>query len=168
MNQDTSEVGTQLPPPLPAMLDEARRWSGTPHKNRMAKPGVGIDCLHLLREMAVAAKWLPPFAFPYYDPAWGFGRQVNVIERILVLCCHSRLLKQGEPLQDGDVMIWAVGRQSNHCGIFIAGEVWHAQASRLVQGEALEDVGPFQSVVRITEAGFKRRPETLTDKDFKP
>ena len=159
----------ELPPPLPAMLEEAKRWEGTPHRNRMAKPGVGVDCLHLLRALAVAAEWLPPFQFPYYDPTWGIGRKSNVISRVILRCCHARALAATEPLATGDVAIWAVGRQSNHCGIVIAGDVWHAQAGRLVCGEPITEEmrARFETVLRIEAPGFHRRPETLTIDDFK-
>jgi cell wall-associated NlpC family hydrolase len=148
---------------------EALRWEGTPHRDRMAKIGSGIDCLFLLREIAVAAGVLPPFEFPFYNPAWGLGRRNNLIGRILNLTTFCQTLPPDTTLQDGDVLIFAVGRQSNHCAMFIKGRVWHATANRFVTGETMEEAlqAPLQAVIRITAPGFKRRPETLTQEEFK-
>lgn len=148
----------------------AGKWLGTPHKNRMAKPGVGIDCLGFLREVAVDTGVLPPFDLPFYNPSWGIGREFNVIERVLLDCCHSQRVKAHEEIEFGDVVVWTVGRQSNHVGIVLDGAVWHVQARRHCQPDPINEamMERLQAVVRLTGEGFLRRPETLTVEDLKP
>jgi cell wall-associated NlpC family hydrolase len=149
--------------------DAAKQWEGTPHQNRMAKPGVGIDCLGLLRVVAVAAGILPEFEMPFYDPRWGYGREFNIIERVLEECCHARRLEAHEPVEFGDVVVWTVGRQSNHVGIMIDDAIWHVQAKRFVQGDEFTTAlqSGIQAVMRITADGFIRRPESLTAEDLR-
>lgn len=153
-----------------AALAEANRWHGTPHANRIAKVGTGIDCLGFIREIAVAAGVLPAYKMPYYDPAWGVGRTFNVIERVLVSTCHATRHDPSDGLAFGDVVIFSVGRQSNHVGIILDGELWHCQASSTVQPEPITDslLAQLQSVVRLTAAGFRRRPEDITTDELKP
>lgn len=153
---------------LAELLNEARRWEGTPHRDRMAKPGVGIDCLFFLRELAVFAGVLPPFQMPFYRPIWGVGREFNVIERVLLTCCHAVKLDPAEPLQDGDAVIFTVGKQSNHVALVLDGMLWHSVADQGVTADPLTTGQPWQSVVRLTAPGFIRRPETLTAADLKP
>jgi cell wall-associated NlpC family hydrolase len=154
---------------LEAAQTEAERWLGTPHRNRMAKPGVGVDCLHLLGQIATAAGVLPPFRFPYYDPNWGIGRRNNVLERIFMLTTNCDRIDPNEAMQEGDVIIFAVGRQSNHCAIYLGSAIWHAQCGQVVKPEPPEELSlPIQSIIRLTAIGFKRRPETLTKGDLAP
>lgn len=152
----------------------AEKWAGTPHRDRMAKVGVGIDCLYLMREIAVDAGILPAWDFPYYHPGWGVGRQFNIIERIFTKCCHveratTEEINEGR-LQFGDILVFRVGRQSNHVGMAMDGRCFHSQARHLVTFTPLAEpvIDRLQSVLRFTDAGFKMRPENLTHQDFQP
>jgi cell wall-associated NlpC family hydrolase len=149
-------------------LAEAQRWHGTQHRDRMAKVGVGIDCLYFVREILVAAGLLPSWRFPFYKPAWGVGRDFNVMERVFLKCCHARVLDDGEPWLDGDILVFSVGRQSNHVGMILGGQVWHSVAARGVENVDLDHsiTDAMQSVLRLVEPGFISRPEELTPADF--
>lgn len=149
---------------LDAMRQTVTLWKGTPHRDRMAKVGVGIDCVHFLREVFVAAGVLPEFVFPFYATNWGYGRSNNLMERMLVTACHAEVVTTP---QDGDVVVFRVGRQTNHCGVCLDGLVWHAQFKR---GVRFDDLATFddkiQSYVRLTARGFKKRPEELQKSDL--
>lgn len=153
-----------------AAITEARKLYGTPHRNRMAKPGVGIDCLGFVRAILVAGKILPPFEFPFYDPAWGLGRASNIMERVLRICTTADILPPDTAPQFGDLIIFAVGRQSNHVGIFLDGDIWHVQTNYSVGPIHREDdlAGKIQCLARITAPGFRSRPEDLTAADLTP
>lgn len=153
-----------------AALECAERWHGTPHRDRMAKVGVGIDCIHFVREVMIAGGISEPFDCPYYLPRWGVGRDNNVMERLLLRCFEAELVPYHmEPVQDGDVLIFQVGRQSNHCGIVIGGQCWHSQAKYVVHPIPMtpELLCRLQAVVRLTACGPRFRPEELTQEDFK-
>lgn len=170
-------------PPSPSLWDATastggleccRQWLNTPHKDRMAKVGVGIDCLYFVREVLVASGMLPTWVFPYYRPVWGVGREFNVMERVFTKCCHARKLANGdfygsgEDWADGDVLVFAVGRQSNHVGIYMDGQVWHSAAGAGVRNVDLDEpiAASMQCVLRMTAPGFQFRPEELTRADF--
>jgi cell wall-associated NlpC family hydrolase len=154
-----------------AAHEEAQRWLGTPHRNRMAKVGVGIDCLGFVRAILTAAEILPAFEFPYYNPAWGLGRASNIMERVLLACTTVTILPPNAAPDFGDLIIFAVGRQSNHVGIVLSdGAIWHVQTNYAVGPVHPDDdlKGNIQSIARITAPGFHRRPETLTTEDLAP
>lgn len=134
----------------------------------MAKKGVGIDCLHFVREVMVSAGVTETFDFPYYSPRWGIGRGNNVLERLFMRCYDAKFVGFDEPLQDGDVLIFAVGRQSNHCGIVLDGQCWHSQAARVVYPIQItaDIMDSLQSIVRLKAPGLRFRPEELTREDF--
>lgn len=159
-------------PPCTALELEAMRgtlafWQGTPHRDRMAKVGVGIDCIHLVRECYVAAGLIPEFRFPYYHPRMGLGRDNNVMERVFTACTEADAIDPELAPADGDVLIWRVGNQSNHCGIYFDGMAWHVMAKARVRPDPFEPLRySMQSFIRLRARGFVRRPETLTPEDF--
>lgn len=147
----------------------AKLWLGTPHHDRMAKVGAGIDCIHFVREILIAGGMTDPFKCPYYLPRWGIGRGNNVLERLLLKCYDAAVVPFGKPLKNGDIFIFAVGKQSNHCGIVLDGECWHSQARHVVHPMKItpDILERLQSVVRIKKPGLRFRPELLTSEDFK-
>ena len=150
-----------------AALTEARRWIGTPHANRMAVVGIGIDCIHYVREIMVAGGVCDRFTVPHYSDRLGQGLESNFMERLLMACFFVELVPKDEEPQDGDIIIFKVGRQSNHCGMFFAGEVWHAVARSWVKNDPLEHWrDKVQSFLRITALGCRRRPETITPEEM--
>lgn len=152
-------------------------WAGTPHRDRMATMSVGIDCLGLLREVATYAGILPDFRMPFYKPTWGLRRAFNIIERVLLTCCHMEKVKPGAAFAFGDVFVFKVGNQANHVGLYVENPdadpnpaCWHAQAGRVVEPIQVDDRlrDQLQAVLRFTDRGFQRRPETLTQDDLRP
>lgn len=136
----------------------------------MAKVGVGIDCIHFVREIMISGGLSQPFELPYYVPRWGIGRGNNVMERLLLKCFSAEPVPfHMERPADGDILIFQVGRQSNHCGIVIDGQCWHSQASYVVHPDPInpELLTRLQAVVRVKECGPRFRPEDLTEEDFR-
>lgn len=145
-----------------AALTEARRWRGTKHANRMAVVGIGVDCIHFVREIMVAGGVCDRFTVPHYSDRLGQGMAVNFMERLFIDCFHAVALPTGMEPEDGDIVIFKVGRQSNHCGIVLGGELWHAVARSWVKNDPLEHWrDKVQSFLRITAPGCRRRPETI-------
>src|SRR5438045_9745250 len=67
---------TSIPCPACVLWTRARqqlaqeslaRWYGTPHKDRIAIVGVGIDCINLCNEVLVDSGVVPRRPFPSYD-----------------------------------------------------------------------------------------------------
>lgn len=143
-------------------LAEARAWQGTPHKNRVALRGQGVDCIRFVCQVLAAAGVIEVPRFPFYDERLGVLRARNVIEDILLAHLDATACEPVEP-QDGDVVVCRCGRQTNHVGIFLAGDMWHVPGKGAVGPEPW---GPWearaQSLVRIHSTGYKVPPGTLT------
>jgi len=119
------EPGLGIWPPA-AIENAAKRfeeWRGTPWQNRMAKRGVGIDCLNLVRELYVAADVLEEFTLPYYHFAIGIREQFNVMESFLEICCEVDILPATATATDGDAVLFRCGDTSNHIGMVLADTV---------------------------------------------
>ncbi len=151
------------PERVAASLTEARSWLGTRHANRMAVKGSGIDCIHFVRECMVAGGACDSFRLPYYDQRLGIGNARNTMEALFLHCFHAvSLPADTEPL-DGDVVVFKVGRESNHCGMIFAGQVFHAVARSYVRADPWGDWREnAQALLRITAPGFRKNPEHLT------
>ena len=52
------------------VVDEARRWIGTPYVHQASVQGVGCDCLGLLRGLWRALYGAEPEVVPAYTPDW--------------------------------------------------------------------------------------------------
>lgn len=151
-----------------AALAEAETWRGTPHKNRMAKKGSGIDCVHLLRELLIAGGACDTFTLPFYDQAQGLGAGNNIMERLCLECLHGQTIDREEMPPDGAIVIFQAGKQSNHCAMILGGRVWHAVAMQRVRADEWSAWGPrAQAVIVLTGPGFQRHPETLTAEDLR-
>lgn len=153
-----------------AAMKEAREWHGTPHFDRMAMKGVGVDCVNFVCAILRAAGICEPFNMPGYSTTTGLGRSENIIERILLRCFHGEVIGEREEIVFGDIVIFTVGRQSNHVGIFLDGMIWHSMAAHLVEPMPIEQrtFDVMQSVVRLTGTGLKERPENIVPEDYLP
>lgn len=152
---------------------ELERWAGTPHRNRMAKPGVGIDCIHFVFKVANAAGIAPTFEMPYYNVRWGVGRAFNVLERVITKCFHVESIRDRCQWKPGDMVIFQVGEHSNHIGLLWHQHglgVWHAQTGKGVIFSPLNDEikKTVQVCLRFTGLGMKLDPATLHADEFKP
>lgn len=144
----------------------ALEWLGTPHRNRIAilGPNGGIDCLHYVAAIMVAANLVPKFQFPYYHHAVGIRDRVNIMEGLFILCCDAAVLDPSEPVTNGDVMIFKSGIITNHAGIIMAANLCESEALSGVRTREVDrySIDQFQSVLRLRSRGFIREPGTLT------
>lgn len=149
-------------------------WQGTPHRDRMAVRGLGIDCVEFAKAILTGTGIWPQFTSPYYSPRWGIGRAFNVMEAMLLEVAHVRPVGAHEDLQTGDLCIFRVGPQSNHIGIYWPRSgrpgIWHSQVQGGVQwtGYAPQSIRKhIQCFLRLTGEGFKVEPSTLNPQSFR-
>ena len=96
------------------IVNEVRRWLGTPYRHQAAARGAGCDCLGLLRgvwrEVYDTAPEVPP-----YSPHWD-----EVARKDVLLAAAQRYLlqKPGSPVA-GDVLLFRMrkGAVAKHLGI---------------------------------------------------
>ncbi len=138
-----------------------RAYAGTPHVNRLNLPGEGVDCVHFVLAVLTAAQLVPAgIRLPAYDERLGRLRERNVIEDILLAHLHCERIEGPE---FGALVVCKCGRQSNHVGIAIDGDLWHVPGKGRCGPEA---IGPWiprvQSFLRITAPGLRADPAELT------
>lgn len=141
---------------------ECARWAGTPHFNRLAVPGQGVDCVEFVKAVLVAAGIMPAFRLPWYDERLGALRERNIIEDLLVrhLNAEARAPDAGE---FGDIVVCRAGRQTNHVGILIDGVMWHVPGRGRCGGDLWEQWRErAQSLVALHGVGYRVDPSTLT------
>lgn len=102
-------------------LAEARRWIGTPYRHQASAPGVGCDCLGLVRGVWRAVIGPEPEAPPPYAPDWAeTGGQETLLE------AARRSLREITVAEAaaGDVLLFrmAPGAAVKHCAILSATE----------------------------------------------
>lgn len=141
---------------------ECARWAGTPHFNRLAVPGQGVDCIHFVKAILAAAGIIPDFRLPWYDERLGALRTSNILETLLVEHLHAEA-RPPDAGQFGDVVICKAGRQTNHVGILIDGKMWHVPGRGRVGGDSWSQWRErTQSLVTITAEGYRMTPAGLT------
>ncbi|WP_068317137.1 peptidase P60 [Polycladidibacter hongkongensis] len=103
------------------VVNEARRWLGTPYRHQASCRGAGCDCLGLVRGIYRAIHGSEPEAPPAYRPDW--AEQSN--EETLQDAAHRHLTPgklpslQNVPLPLGAVLLfrWQASCPCKHLGI---------------------------------------------------
>jgi NlpC/P60 family putative phage cell wall peptidase len=101
------------------IVDEARRWIGTPYRHQASLKGVGCDCLGLVRGVWRALYAGEPEPMPAYAPDWAeAGGREALVE------AARRHLREIPPqeFQPGDVLLfrWRAGFPAKHAAIVTA------------------------------------------------
>lgn len=144
-------------------IAEAESWRGTKHAHRIASRGRGIDCIRYVVRILVASGVVEPTAVPTYPLAWGYASAENKIGNAFLACCDAVRI----PVDDwqpafGDVCIWKSGQNSNHCGIFLDGSIWHVSTNSPAAPAPLETTRRrLQEAIRLESSGWTREPSTV-------
>ncbi|MEM6385777.1 MAG: NlpC/P60 family protein [Pseudomonadota bacterium] len=98
------------------VVEEARRWLGTPYLHQAATRGAGCDCLGLLRGVWRAVQGGDP-PVPPYTPDWD---EVAGDDLLLKAARDFLLEKSKAPLAIGDVILFRMrhGAVAKHLGIY--------------------------------------------------
>lgn len=115
-------------------LAEAERWLGVPHRNRMADIRIGIDCIHYVSEICVAAGLMDRQQLPEYDVNMGVAKVSTLLENAMIAKLHVEGFDSTnhEP-EFGDVVVFDTGGLfSAHCGWYTGKHLYHSLAKRCV------------------------------------
>ena len=123
-----------------AVVQEARRWLGTPYRHQCATRGAGADCLGLVLGIwrAVQGDW--PEDVPPYTPDWS---EPSRQERLWQAAArHLVELPAGTPHAPGQVLLFRMraGAVAKHLGVVSAiapGRFIHAYSGHGVCESAL-------------------------------
>lgn len=137
---------------------EAQRWLGTPHRDRIARVGVGIDCINFVYEVLAAAGVAERKELGSYDTNVGLHEAVYKLKRAVLTCLDCEEMPPNDP-QFGDIVIFKEGAFSGHAGIIIDSDVWHALAGRCVTRSLYGDwQRKVECLLRIKSLGLKGEP----------
>lgn len=131
----------------------ARAFVGTPYRHQASAPGVGCDCLGLVRALWRAEFGREPMRVPPYRPDWRDSQSAPMLEqaaRTLLECIDA------EAAEAGDIALFRFRRDlpAKHCAVIVApGRFVHAQ-ERVGVVEAA-----FSDWWRRRAAGYFRFPE---------
>ncbi|SFB83349.1 NlpC/P60 family protein [Tropicimonas isoalkanivorans] len=146
--------GLPSQPADPARVVEiARRWIGTPYCHQASIPGVGTDCLGLIRGIWRELLGREPVFVPPYSPDWseasGDERQRRAAECYLLPAASNA---QPEP---GDMILFRMrdGRVAKHLGVAAersgSPSFIHAYSGHSVVESALTDAWRKRIVARF-------------------
>ena len=142
-------------------IASAAKWRGTPHRDSMAEPGVGIDCIRLVVEILTDAGVTPPFRFPSYNVAEGLHARSDRMRDGFLRYAFAAEADKMNP-QFGDIAIGKTGRFSGHCAFMLDGQIVHSLARQFVV------VSPWRlwrremdTLIRIEQTGLREQPAGL-------
>jgi NlpC/P60 family putative phage cell wall peptidase len=133
-----------------AVIDEARKWIGTPFHHAARIKGAGVDCLMLLAEVYEGAGVAGHVEPPFYVPDWHLHRDA---ERYM-----QGLLQYARPIDrlpdPGDIALFRFGRTFSHGAIIVSwprlihaywaiGVVWGDAALHPLKGREVRFFTPF-------------------------
>lgn len=109
-----------------SVVQEARRWLGTPYHHRASVLGVGVDCALLLREAFAGAGLMSRFDPGNYTCDWHLHRGEEKYLATVMEYAHL-ISPEGDPSIDelkdaawyepATVLLWRVGRTFSHGGM---------------------------------------------------
>lgn len=134
------------------------KWQSTPHRDRIAIPGVGIDCIQLVLQVLIDCEVIPAIVINGYDTTAGMHSHSDRLQRAFKSCMDLEDVPAGDP-QFGDLAIFKTGNRSGHCGFITEGQIWHALARRSV---TFSDYKlwrwEIETLLRIKAVGFTGNP----------
>ena len=133
-------------------------WQGTPHINRVAIPGIGIDCIRLVMEVLTNAGIVERRELGAYDVQAGTHSVSRKLAAEINRCLFVESVSVASP-EFGDLAVFKTGTRSGHIGFVTDGYVWHSLAGRCVTRS------PFalwnreiEFLFRFTDTGWKAEP----------
>lgn len=138
--------------------DSLKKWKGTPHRNRIAVVGVGIDCIQLVHQIICDAKIVDNRVFTGYSLDDGLHGQS---ERLLECVEKSLFTERVEELEFGDLIIFVNGKMSGHCAFFAGEKIWHSIARGMVIESSVNLWrSQFLYKLRINQCGWRNDPQS--------
>lgn len=132
-----------------AVVDEARRWIGTPYLHQGSVRGAGADCLGLVRGVWRAVVGPEPVPVPPYAPDWS---EPDRDERLWRSAARFLIPLTPGPPEPGDVLLFRMRAASvaKHLAIATApGRTVHAYSGHGVVETALSAPWTCRLVARF-------------------
>lgn len=136
-------------------LATLNRWHGTPHRNRAATLGVGIDCAQLVNEILIDAGIVERIELGAYDVVDGLHNQSHRLAKAIERLLNVEQVSKDSP-EFGDIAIYRTGTRSGHCGFYAGARIWHSLANvGVTHGQYKIWRNQIEFMYRLTDYGFK-------------
>jgi cell wall-associated NlpC family hydrolase len=150
------------PEEVEAAITAAKTWRGTPHKNRVAIKGKGVDCIKFCLLVCVEAGFLQQFKFPKYDTNIGRRGAEDIIMKNLDQAFYLMRLSGDIEPQDGDLCVFRADFSCNHVGIYLKKNLWQCLWNRTVEPYPYQDWRKHvHTIMRWQSREFKIDPEAV-------
>lgn len=135
----------------------AQAWVGTPFREHTEIRGVGADCVHLARGVAVDAGFtVPPITNNEYPLDWARHRSRSLVLDWVEGSGKFRLLPPDTRPEPGDLLCIKQGRCSHHVALMVYERYFlHTEPGRFAEFGMIDDpayAGSLQCVYRLLEA----------------
>lgn len=138
--------------------ETARKWRGTPHRDRVATVGMGIDCINFVYEVLIDAGILERREIGFYNTRVGLHETTEKMKRAFKMCARCEEHSPDDP-QFGDIAIFKEGKFSAHSAIVIDGSLWQSLSQRTVlESHYAAFQRHIDCLLRITECGLIGEP----------
>ncbi len=99
------------------VVDEARRWIGTPYVHQASVRGAGSDCLGLIRGIWRQLNGAEPELVPHYSADWGEPQGQEMLFEAAARHLHKKA--QDDELCAGDVLLFRMRTSAiaKHLGV---------------------------------------------------
>ncbi len=123
---------------------EARLWLGTPFCLHASARGAGVDCVHLVHELAQATGWKHELRPPDYGAQDTLHGGASKLHAYLDEAEHITRVGDYDDarpaLQPGDLVTFNIGRNAHHIGMVLKGDEFvHVMARHVVKTSRLDD-----------------------------
>lgn len=137
------------------------KWHGTPHRDRLAAVGQGVDCVNFVAQVLFDAGVIESPVLPTYTTSDGMWAESTRLQEAILACVRGQWVL--DSFEFGDVLILKTGRRSAHCAFCAGDYIWHALAGRFVTRSDLALwAKEVSGAVRLTAAGLKQSPRAAT------
>ena len=134
-------------------------WHGTPHGNRMARVGVGVDCVQFVNEILVASGVVERMPFGGYSVDAGLHIPSTKIQGVIERALFVQTVAAADA-QFGDIAVFKNGTRSAHVGLVGEKVVWHALANQFVTRSQFSLwKHEIETLYRLTSIGWRINPQ---------
>lgn len=101
------------------IIDEARRWLGTPFAHQGRARGIGCDCAGLIGGVATSLGFVPQqWWSETFDPIFG-GYAPTPSRDMLSTACASFMDRVRDAPRSGDVLLMRFAREPQHLAFYV-------------------------------------------------
>lgn len=127
-----------------SIANQALDWVDTPFHHHCAVKHVGVDCVHLVANVALSCQLIDSHQYslmPKYDVQWHLNGATPVLTNYLHL--FQCKIKDGAP-DIGDIITFKIGKFESHIGLMVTPDMFVHADARVGKVDVAYLTGPWQ------------------------